>query len=155
MGKLGFSSRNELRKWDGIAKESALQVSQEAKEFAGIGSIGQIARTVSDIKAAEDWYRDVLRLRHLFSAGTMGFFNCDGIRLMLSEGEAGPESILYFTVEDIHAACKDLVEKGANILSAPHKLHTYQDVTEEWMCFFEDNEKRPLAFMATARPFAG
>ena len=37
--------------------------------------IGQIARTVSDTEASEHWYRDVLGLTHLYTFGTLAFFD--------------------------------------------------------------------------------
>src|SRR5580693_5255112 len=63
--KLGFSSRIDLRHWDGVKRHSNLF----NKEFAmepdlKLGAIGQIARTVRDIDAARTWYGDVLGLEH-------------------------------------------------------------------------------------------
>lgn len=60
-----------------------------------LGPIGQVARSVSDIKAAEKWYRDVLGLRHLYTFGNLAFFDCGGLRLVLSESDTPTsESIL-------------------------------------------------------------
>ena len=68
-------------------------------EETKLGPIGQIARSVSDIQASETWYREVLGLPHLFTFGTLAFFDCAGTRLMLSqEGGATKESeALIFT----------------------------------------------------------
>ena len=65
-----------------------------------LGPIGQIARSVSDAAASEKWYRDVLGLPHLYTFGTLAFFDCGGTRLMLSQDKAAPrrESILYLRV---------------------------------------------------------
>jgi hypothetical protein len=38
--------------------------------------------------------------------------------------------------------------EGVKFLNAPHMIHTHADGTEEWMCFFEDLEGRPLALMS-------
>lgn len=62
---------------------------------------------VQDIDRAVAFYRDQLGARFLFQAGTLGFFDLDGVRLMLavpegSGGEGG--SVLYFSVADIPAA---------------------------------------------------
>ena len=117
-----------------------------------LGPIGQIARTVSDTPAAESWFRDVLGLPHLFTFGTLAFFDCGGVRLMLSEGEAGAESLLYFRVDDLHATWAALQARGAKGMSAPHRIHQHEDGSEEWMAFIEDNEGRPLGLMSrTAR----
>lgn len=114
-----------------------------------LGPIGQIARTVRDIAAARTWYSDVLGLSHLYSFGNLAFFDCDGVRLFLSEGEGGAaESILYFRVADIRAAHAVLAARGVAFTHAPHLIHTHADGTEEWMAFFQDNEGRALALMA-------
>ncbi|HKJ61593.1 MAG TPA: LuxR C-terminal-related transcriptional regulator [Hyphomicrobiales bacterium] len=152
LGKLGMASRDDLRLWDGIAASSPLRndgADTESGAQGEIGEIGQIARTVSDVQEATRWYREVLGLCHLFSAGQMAFFDCAGTRLMLSQGEAGPESILYFRVDDIHGALDRLRTRGGTVRSAPHLIHTHEDGSEEWMAFVEDNDGRPLALMAT------
>lgn len=111
-----------------------------------LGAIGQISRTTADIKAAEVWYRDVLGLPHLYTFDTLAFFDCGGTRLMLSQGEQqpGPESVIYFRVDDIHAACDELAGRGVHFTNAPHMIHRHGDGTEEWMAFFEDPEGRAL-----------
>ena len=56
-------------------------------------------------QVSETWYREVLGLPHLYTFGTLAFFDCGGTRLMLSqEGGAAKESILYLRVPDIAAA---------------------------------------------------
>jgi len=118
-----------------------------------LGPIGQISRSVTDIAASEAFYRDVVGLPHLYTFGTLSFFDCDGTRLFLSQGD-GPvhdESVLYFRVDDIHAARRMLGERGAVFTDEPHIIHTHDDGTEEWMAFFGDPEDRPLAIMAQHR----
>ena len=149
LSKLGLTSRKELRLWDGIAASSTLKGKGSMKDTQIISQIGQISRTVSDIDAARDWYRDVLRLEPLFDAGNMAFFACGETRLMLNEGKAGPESILYFTIDDIHSEWEGLSERGAKLVSAPHRIHTHEDGTEEWMGFIEDNDGRPIGLMSS------
>ena len=150
--KLGFSSRRELRQWDGVRRGSLLHGREAKMSETELGPIGQIARSVSDIGAAETWYRDVLELPHLYTFGNLAFFDMGGVRLFLAEGDGGPaESILYFKVPDIHAAHKALTAKGVEFQGAPHLIHRHVDGTEEWMAFFNDNEGRPLAIMAQVR----
>ncbi len=117
------------------------------------GPIGQIARSVSDTAASEKWYREVLGLPHLYTFGTLAFFDCGGTRLMLSqrEGGAAAESILYLRVPDIGAAYEALKQRGAKFTHAPHLIHRHADGTEEWMAFFEDPDARPLALMSQQR----
>jgi catechol 2,3-dioxygenase-like lactoylglutathione lyase family enzyme len=121
-----------------------------------LGAISQIARTVRDLPQAQAWYAEVLGLKHLYTFGTLAFFDCDGVRLFLSEGEAGgaAESMLYFRVADIHAAHDELVRRGVGFLGAPHRIHRHADGTEEWLAPFQDNEGRPLAIHAQVRPAA-
>ena len=149
LGKLGLENRRQLRRWAGVSAASALKGS-EAMEATALGPIGQISRTVSDIAASEAWYRNVLGLPHLFTFGELAFFDCGGTRLYLQQGEVKPESCLYFRVGDIHAAHRELADKGAEFVSAPHMIHRHADGTEEWMAFFNDPDGRTLALMAQA-----
>lgn len=150
--KLGLSSRQQLRLWDGVAHDSALKRNPDKEDHQMTSHIGQIARTVSNISAASIWYREVLGLQHLFDAGKMAFFSCGQTRLMLTEGEAGAESVLYFAVEDIQSAWTKLESDGAKLLSAPHRIHTHDDGAEEWMGFIEDPDGRPIGIMSLAKP---
>ncbi|WP_051332741.1 LuxR C-terminal-related transcriptional regulator [Cucumibacter marinus] len=149
LGKLDLESRAALRRWDGVRKDSAMSGSEAAGDL--IAGIGQIARSVTNLGAAEAWYRDVLGLPHLFTMSGMAFFDCGGVRLMLSEGE-GNVSLIYFRVADIKSALAGLEKRGAEVISAPHQIHVHEDGTEEWMAFINDNEGRPIGLMATAVP---
>jgi catechol 2,3-dioxygenase-like lactoylglutathione lyase family enzyme len=121
-------------------------------QHPALGPIGQIARSVGDIKASETWYRDVLGLKHLYTFGTLAFFDCGGTRLMLAQEKGGAvkESILYLKVADIAAAHDALKQRGVRFTHAPHMIHRHADGTEEWMAFFEDPDARPLALMSQA-----
>jgi DNA-binding CsgD family transcriptional regulator/catechol 2,3-dioxygenase-like lactoylglutathione lyase family enzyme len=152
--KLGFSSRAELRRWDGVRRDSPLFKQElDMDPNVELGAIGQIARSVKDIEAARRWYGDVLGLKHLYSFGNLAFFDCSGVRLLLSQGDGGAaESIIYFKVEDVRSASTALANRGVEFINAPHMIHRHEDGTEEWMAFFKDNEARPLAIMSKARP---
>lgn len=119
-----------------------------------LGRVGQISRSVSDIAQAEAWYGGVLGLSHLYTFGTLAFFDLVGTRLMLSaEGETNAsESVLYFQVADIGAAHEELVGRGVTFRDDPHLIHRHQDGLEEWMAFFDDPDGRPLALMAQVWP---
>lgn len=159
-GKLGLAGRAALRHWPGVPKASALAAQQEEPTMGSDpnawGTIGQLSRSVVDIKAAEAWYRDVLRLPHLYTYGNLAFFDLGGTRLMLTAGEGDPQApdryIIYLRVPDIHAAYSDLQGRGIAFDAAPHMIHKHPDGTEEWMALFLDNEGRLLAIMAQARP---
>lgn len=147
--KLGFASRADLRRWDGVRRDSLLRErTRSVVTDSELSQIGQVSRTVTDIAAARRWYADVLGLRHLYSFGNLAFFDCSGVRLFLCQGEAGPESILYLTVSDIHAASASLAARGVKFRNAPHMIHRHEDGTEEWMTFFDDPDGRPLALMS-------
>jgi len=56
----------------------------------GLSRIGQISMRALDLPRAVRFYRDVLGMKFLFEAPPrLAFFDCEGIRLMLSlpEGE--------------------------------------------------------------------
>ena len=151
--KLGLPNRAALRHWSGIARHTLLHAQETAMTTPpapALGPIGQISRTVADIDAATAWYRDVAGLTHLYSFGTLAFFDCAGTRLFLSQqdGASKPESILYFQVPDIRAAHAALAGRGAAFINAPHLVHRHADGTEDWMAMFNDNEGRVLAIMA-------
>lgn len=151
LSKLGFKRRAELRAWNGIAQASALAESPvDMRAETKLSALGQVARSVADIAAARHWYAQVLGLKHLYSFGNLAFFECDGVRLFLSEeDERAASSILYFRVDDIRNAHRDLLGRGVTFISAPHMIHRHDDGSEEWMAFFHDNEGRPLAIIST------
>lgn len=122
-----------------------------------LGPIGQISRTVRDIRQSQAWYQDVLGLPHLFTVGHLAFFDCGGTRLVLTqEGPAAPsESILYLSVADIVGAVGELTGRGVAFIRPPHMIHKHADGTEEWMAFFQDLEGRPLALMSKVPSQAG
>ena len=121
---------------------------------SALGAIGQISRSVADITTSEQWYREKLGLPHLYTFGTLAFFDCGGIRLMLSQekGGASKESILYLRVPDIAGAHETLKARGVKFTHAPHLIHRHADGMEEWLAFFEDPDARPLALMSQVKP---
>jgi len=152
--KLGLANRGELKRWNGVARNTAL-FSKEADmaETLTIGPLGQIARKVRDIGAARKWYGETLGLKHLYSFGDLAFFDCGGTRLLLSQdGNAEGESILYFRVPDIRTAHAELAARGIEFINAPHMIHRHDDGTEEWMAFFKDNDGRPMGVMSQVNP---
>jgi methylmalonyl-CoA/ethylmalonyl-CoA epimerase len=119
--------------------------------------IGQIAITVQDIERAVQFYRDVLGLRLLFQAPPgLAFFDCGGVRLMLSrpEGNADEQgvgtSVLYYKVDDIAAAHAVLSTKAVKFVGDPHIVAKMPD-HDLWMAFFRDSEGNLLALMHEAR----
>lgn len=117
-------------------------------------NVGQISRSVKDIKQSEEWYRDVLGLLHLYTFDKLSFFDCGGTRLMLNQSEElqSAESVIYLRVSNIEGTYEALQAKGVKFINAPHMIHRHDDGTEEWMAFFEDPEGRPLAVMSSVSP---
>jgi len=115
-----------------------------------LSSLLQLSMPVQDIDRAVAFYRDVLGARFLFQAGTLGFFDLDGVRLMLavpegSGGEGG--SVLYFRVPDVTAAHATLLTRGVTFEGDPHVVHR-DERHELWMAFFRDSEGNLLALTA-------
>ena len=120
-----------------------------------LGTIGQIANTVQDMPAAVAFYRDALGIRQLPipAPPSLAFFDCGGIRLMLSlpEGEFNhPGSVLYFKVPDIHTAFAALQARGVQFMDQPHLIAKLPD-HELWLAAFRDPSGNPLALMAEQR----
>ena len=118
-----------------------------------LSRIGQIAIGVSDIDIATEFYRDILGMRFLFSAPPgMSFFDCDGVRLMLTLPEQGRDeskssSVIYYTVEDVQQATETLKSRGVRFIGEPHIIHS-TDTYDLWMSFFTDPDGNTLALMA-------
>jgi len=117
----------------------------------GITNIGQISIIVHDLPRATAFYRDVLGLPLLFTAGNMAFFDCGGVRLMLGPASSPeldhPSSILYFRVPDISVAHRRLVELGVKI-EAPPRLIAPMKTYDLWMVGFRDSEGNIMQLMS-------
>ena len=116
-----------------------------------LGPLMQINMPVKEIDSAVAFYRDTLGLPFLFQAGTLAFFDCGGVRLLvdIAEGEefSHPGSILYFTVEDIHAAYEELKGRGVQFVSEQHVINK-TPTSELWMAFFSDGQWNTHAIAA-------
>lgn len=121
---------------------------------SGLGRIHQISMRAHDIERAVGFYRDVLDVPFLFAAPPrLAFFDCGGVRLMLSTPEPGfdhPGSVLYFAVDDIKAMYDILLSRGVVFRTAPHKIATLAD-REVWLADFGDTEGNTLALMSEPR----
>jgi len=118
----------------------------------GLSRISQIAIPVKDVPRAVAFYRDVLGMKFLFDAPPqLAFFECGGIRLMLSRPEKPefdhPASVIYYKVPDIRAAHDTLVNRGVRFEGEPHLIARMPD-HDLWMAFFWDVEGNMLALMS-------
>ncbi len=123
----------------------------ETKKF-GLSTIGQIAVNAHDLERAVDFYRDRLGMKHLFSVPPqMAFFDCDGLRLMLSLPEKPefdhPSSILYFKVDNIQQAAQTLSDRGVQFEEQPVFVAN-MGAYDLWMASFRDSENNLLALMS-------
>ena len=117
--------------------------------------IGQIAVVCKDVPRARAFYRDTLGIRHLFDAGpSLTFFDCGGVRLMLTTGEGTDlphlSSMVYYFVDDIEATCRDLSAKGVAFPEAPHVIAKMPD-HDLWLAAFADSEGNLLGIMEERR----
>lgn len=120
-----------------------------------VGEIGQVAITVSDVGVALAYYRDVLGLSFLFSAGPNLAFLSDGsIRIMLStpqgSGSVGANSILYFRVSDIEATHAGMVERGSASERSPQLAAKMPD-HDLWIGFLRDPDGNLVGLMEEKR----
>ena len=116
--------------------------------------IGQISMTAHDVDRATTFYAETLGLPLVFRAGHLSFFDCRGVRLMLSKPEKPefdhPGSTLYFKVDDIDARYRELQERGVTFIDTPHLIARMPD-HELWMTFFKDPEGNTHALMCEKR----
>jgi catechol 2,3-dioxygenase-like lactoylglutathione lyase family enzyme len=157
--KLGLESTRELRQWPGFPTDSVRSTGgssviseRSGDEILQLGPLGQVSMLTRSAKDAEAWYRDTLRLPHVFTFGDLVFFDCGGVRLFIREvpdAEWRPSSTLYFLVPDIATAHKALLARGVSFSGAPHMIFRDEESgTEEWMAFFADPDGNTLAVTA-------
>jgi len=155
IAKVGVANRKALRQWFRAPENSALNREENAVNAPlQLGPIGQISRSVRDIRESEAWYSNVLGIPHLYTFGNLAFFDLGGTRLFLTQehGVNEHESVLYLRVPDIRKAHDELKSRGVEFLGAPHMIHKHADGMEEWMAFFKDPEGRTLSIMSQVKP---
>lgn len=115
-----------------------------------LGQIGQIGITVTDLDRSIAFYRDILGLKFLFRVPNLAFFDCAGIRLMLSLPEANGEMfrpILYFKVDDIQNAAAELERRGITFESKP-TLIARLEKHDLWLAGFRDSDRNVIELMS-------
>jgi catechol 2,3-dioxygenase-like lactoylglutathione lyase family enzyme len=110
----------------------------------------QVALTCRDLDRARIFYRDTLGLPLLFEAGTMLFFQLDGLRLMIgkeeSPGGAVGGSVLYFDAPDIDALGAAIEAKGVTF-ARPAETVQRTATHELKLRAFHDPDGNALALM--------
>ena len=121
-----------------------------------IEGIGQIGLTVTDLARARSFYGEVLGLPFLFDAGTMAFYQCGNVRLMLGVAEervqpgSGGGTILYYQVRGIESVCAQLSSRGVSFVQPAHLVAKMPD-HNLWMAFLKDPDGNVIALMEEAR----
>lgn len=139
-----------------LADSFAASASQKECNMEGsVSSIGQVAITVSDVEKALCFYRDVLGLPFLFSAGPqLAFLKAGEVRIMLSTpqgaGQAGANSILYFRTSDIERAHSAIIERGG-VNERPPQLAAKMPDHELWLSFIRDPDGNLVGLMEEKR----
>jgi methylmalonyl-CoA/ethylmalonyl-CoA epimerase len=122
-----------------------------AADTLEITGVGQIAINCHDLKRATEFYRDKLGLRLLYEFPGLAFFDCGGVRLMLSKPEKTefdhPASIIYYKVADIHQASRAIADKGVALEHEPSIIARMPD-HDLWMSFVRDTEGNLVGLMA-------
>jgi catechol 2,3-dioxygenase-like lactoylglutathione lyase family enzyme len=122
-----------------------------AADTLDITGIGQIAINCHDVKRATEFYRDKLGLRMLYEFPGLAFFDCGGVRLMLTKPETAeldhPSSIIYYRVADIQQATRAIADKGVSVENEPRIIARMPD-HDLWLSNVRDTEGNIIAFMA-------
>lgn len=119
-----------------------------------LNQIGQIALAVSNTDRSETFYGETLGLRRLYRYGDLAFFDCAGVRLMLSPPEAGEavkiaQGAVYFRVPDLLLAVDELKSMGIAIEAGPHLTAPMPD-HDLWMAFIRDPDGHLIGLMMEA-----
>ena len=119
-----------------------------------MNQIGQVALAVSNTDRSEAFYETTLGLRKLYRYGDLAFFDCAGVRLMLSPTENSEpvesgQGAIYFRVADLLLAVKYLKSKDVMIESEPHLTAPMPD-HDLWMAFIRDPDGHLIGLMMEA-----
>ena len=122
-----------------------------------LGPLAQVSMLCRSASATEAWYRDVLRLPHIFTFGDLVFFDMGGTRLYFREvasEQFQKGSILYFSIDDMTTAVSTLEGRGVKFQGAPHMIYKDDETgVEEWFAFFDDPDGNTLALLARVRDY--
>jgi predicted enzyme related to lactoylglutathione lyase len=117
----------------------------------GLGPVGQIHISVTDVERSVGFYRDVLGIPHLFtmSGQPMAFFASGEVRLYLGVPES-PEytsrCVLYFNVDDIDAEIARISATGTEFTDQPHVVHRTES-GQLWMAGLRDPDGHHIILM--------
>jgi methylmalonyl-CoA/ethylmalonyl-CoA epimerase len=137
-----------------LAVVAARDVAAPAYDALRPRRLGHLNIKAPDAPATAAFYADVLGLRLLFRAPPgLAFFDCGGVRLMLSRPEGGERpagGVIYYLVADLDAAYATLVARGVTIVDGPHLIARLPD-HDLWMAFCRDTEGNLVGLMSEIR----
>jgi methylmalonyl-CoA/ethylmalonyl-CoA epimerase len=93
-------------------------------------------------------------MQFLFDAGTMAFFQCGTVRLMIGASDkllSGESAILYSRVADIHGVHSALKTRGVTFITEP-PLVARMKSHDLWISFLKDPDSNTLALMSEVTP---
>lgn len=122
-----------------------------------ITGVAQIAIVAKEVERATAFYRDALGLPLQFESAGMAFFDCGGVRLMITEprgthDEERMSSLVYCRVDDLDEAFRRVAGAGAEVEREPEVAHR-TETTELALAFLRDPEGNVFALMSE-RPIA-
>jgi len=112
--------------------------------------VAQIAFTVKNLAEAKSFYKDVLGLKFLFDAGTMAFFQCGSVRLMIGEDKKAQVSegtMVYFSVADLEVTARLLESRGTSFVQQPHLVARMKS-HDLWLAFINDPSGNTLGLLS-------
>jgi catechol 2,3-dioxygenase-like lactoylglutathione lyase family enzyme len=121
---------------------------------SALDKLQQVALTATNLDASVDFYRDTLGLKFIarFDPPGLAFFGLgSGVRLLLSA--TASQASLYFQVDNVDAAVKELKGRGVRFLQQPQMIQRDEagdfgkKGIEEWMAFFNDPAGNLLALV--------
>jgi len=120
-------------------------------DLMNISGIGQIALAIADLEKSVYFYEKILKLEKLFDVPpNMAFFNCGGVRLMLTTLQ-GPEedhrtSVIYYRISGIEDIFEELASLQVDIERTPGMAAKMED-HELWIGFIRDPDGNLLGLM--------
>lgn len=125
---------------------------KQSKHEVHLNQIGQIAVTVRELASSKDFYQNALGMQFLFQAGSMLFFQCGTVRLLIGMSKAAittssAGTILYFQVTNIQETHAALESNGVKFIQSPHIAARMPD-HDLWMAFFKDPDGNAFGLMS-------
>jgi methylmalonyl-CoA/ethylmalonyl-CoA epimerase len=110
----------------------------------------QIGIQVTDLDRAVAFYRDVLGLKLLFTAGGMVFFQVGEARLMVEHGRPTPSTTIYFDDANLESSRQRLEAHGIKF-AGPTETVQRTDTYDLKLAEFSDPDGNPLALMGQVK----